>query len=316
MYKYIIILSFLFFAVPLLIPVDSVGGTVDEKVLADDDSLFLSVEGIDLHYKIERGESKRNFILLHGFGSNLWTWEKISKPLSKFGTVVSYDRPAFGLTSRPLSFVQENAYAYEYQPEIFFKLMDRLKLTKAIIVANSAGADTAIRAYFRAPSRVEGIILIAPSFGEDNSSFSFFSKLAEVPQYDRLGPLISRILKDSGESILKSAWYDPSRISEKDLEGYRKNILVNNWDTALWNFTKASLYRTSVGRIEDIECPVLVLSGDSDVIIPLDKSMEVARKIKTSSFKVIEKCGHLPQEERPEELMAAIIEFITSLDSD
>lgn len=61
---------------------------------------------------------------------------------------------------------------------------------------------------------------------------------------------------------------------------------------------------------------MLVLSGDSDVIIPVDKSRELARRIQNSSFRVIEKCGHLPQEERPDELMAVIIEFITSLDSD
>jgi pimeloyl-ACP methyl ester carboxylesterase len=316
MYKYIIILSFLFFAVPLFIPVDPLAGTVDEKVLADEDSLFLSVGDIDVHYKMKQGDPKRNFILLHGFGSNLWTWEKISKPLSKLGTVVSYDRPAFGLTSRPLSFVEKDPYSYEYQSEIFFQLMDRLKMEKTFIVANSAGADIAVRAYFTAPSRIDGIILIAPSLGDNNSSFSFFSKLAEVPQYERLGPLISRSLKDSGESIIKSAWYDPSRISEKDLEGYRKNILINNWDTALWSFTKASFYRTSAGRVEDIRCPVLVLSGDSDVIIPVDKSRELARRIQNSSFRVIEKCGHLPQEERPDELMAVIIEFIASLDSD
>ena len=53
MYKYIIILSFLFFAVPLFIPVDPLAGTVDEKVLADEDSLFLSVGDIDFNYKMK-----------------------------------------------------------------------------------------------------------------------------------------------------------------------------------------------------------------------------------------------------------------------
>jgi pimeloyl-ACP methyl ester carboxylesterase len=42
-------------------------------------------------------------ILLHGFGASLFSWERVLKPLASVigSKTLAFDRPAFGLTSRP-----------------------------------------------------------------------------------------------------------------------------------------------------------------------------------------------------------------------
>jgi pimeloyl-ACP methyl ester carboxylesterase len=42
-------------------------------------------------------------ILLHGFGASLFSWSRVLKPLADIigSRVVAFDRPGFGLTSRP-----------------------------------------------------------------------------------------------------------------------------------------------------------------------------------------------------------------------
>ena len=84
---------------PLLIPIRAAKGTQPVQSLADPDSLFIEVNNINVHYKT-RGSGEPVFILLHGFGANVFTWSKVIEPLSAYGRVIAYDRPAFGLTER------------------------------------------------------------------------------------------------------------------------------------------------------------------------------------------------------------------------
>jgi pimeloyl-ACP methyl ester carboxylesterase len=85
---------------PFLVPVHPYQGASPYD-LADKDSKFIYVRGIWLHYK-EYGQGKQLFLLLHGFGSSTFTWDRIAPNLARLGTVVSYDRPGFGLSQRPL----------------------------------------------------------------------------------------------------------------------------------------------------------------------------------------------------------------------
>ena len=82
---------------PFLIPVPPLEGTVPASQLADPDSKFVEVNGLSVHYK-EMGAGETTFILLHGFGASLFSWRDVMEPLSAYGRVIAYDRPAFGLT--------------------------------------------------------------------------------------------------------------------------------------------------------------------------------------------------------------------------
>jgi len=87
--------------VPLFYPVAPLTGTVTERELADPDSRFVEINGLTVHYK-ETGQGEPVFILLHGFGASEFSWREVMEPLSSSGRVIAYDRPAFGLTERPL----------------------------------------------------------------------------------------------------------------------------------------------------------------------------------------------------------------------
>ncbi len=56
--------------VPLLVPVPPLQGVVPVSQLADADSKFIQIEGINYHYK-EAGSGKPAFLLLHGFGASV-----------------------------------------------------------------------------------------------------------------------------------------------------------------------------------------------------------------------------------------------------
>lgn len=110
----IVVLLLILLVGPLLIPVPPLEGTVPPEQLADPDSRFVEINGLQVHYKIA-GQGQPTLVLLHGFGASVFSWREVTEPLSEIGTVIAFDRPAFGLTERPLpgEWPGENLYSPE-----------------------------------------------------------------------------------------------------------------------------------------------------------------------------------------------------------
>lgn len=55
---------------------------------------------------------------------------------------------------------------------------------------------------------------------------------------------------------------------------------------------------------------MLVVTGDTDRLVPAWNTERVARAIPGATFEVIKNCGHLPQEERVEEFLSVVERFL------
>lgn len=140
------VLLLVLLAGPFLVLVPELTTTSSERELADPDSRFIALNGLTVHYK-EAGQGGRAFILLHGFGASAYSWQNVLGDFASQARVVAYDRPAFGLTSRPMPaewLDGENPYSAAANVELLAALMDSLGMEKAILVGNSAGGGAAI----------------------------------------------------------------------------------------------------------------------------------------------------------------------------
>ncbi len=146
---------------PFLVPVPPLKGTVPPEQLADPDSRFIEVNGLTVHYKMA-GEGEPAFFLLHGFGASTFSWREVMGPLAEMGTVVTFDRPAFGLTERPTpgEWEGQSPYAPEAQADLTVGLMDALGVERAVLVGNSAGGTVALLTALTYPERVVGLVLV------------------------------------------------------------------------------------------------------------------------------------------------------------
>lgn len=298
--------------VPFFVPVPPLEDTVPAEELADGDSFFTEVNGINVHHKIY-GEGEQSFILLHGFGASLFSWREVTEPLSALGTVIAYDRPAFGLTDRPMEWQGENPYSPQAQVNIVLGLMDEFKIEKAILVGNSAGGTVAMQFALQHPDRVQALILVDAAVYAGGGAPSWVRPILKTPQMDRLGPLVARQIQAQGVEFIKTAWHDPSRITPDVFEGYQKPLRVENWDKALWQLTLASQESGLAERLNELTMPILVITGDDDRIVPTEQSLRLASELPNASLKVIEQSGHLPHEEKPVEFMQAVTEFLSTL---
>ncbi len=305
----LLVLLVLLLVGPFLIPVPPLENTVAAASLADEDSLFIEVNGIDVHYKTY-GEGEKTFILLHGLGASLFSWREVSEPLAQFGTVIAYDRPAFGLTERPMEWDGTNPYSQEAQVELVIGLMDSLGIEKATLVGNSAGGTVSMLTYLKYPERVESLILVDPAVYAGGGAPAWIRPLLGTPQFNHIGPLFARQIQTRGPELVQVAWHDPSKITPEIFEGYKEPLQVENWDKALWYLTVASRESGLAERVNDFNLPTLVITGDDDRIVPTEQSVRLAGELPNAKLVVIPQCGHVPQEECPAEFMQAVEEFL------
>lgn len=282
-------------------------GCLSHRELAYPDSNFVKIDGLEIHYKIY-GSQEKYMVLLHGFGSSTYTWHKIVGKLSESYTVISYDRPGFGLTERRFD-LKYNPYTNEYQVELLKKLLEHLGIAKATIVGHSAGGFIAMKFALTYPQMVERIVLVDPAILTRGGVSDFLKIFFKIPQVNHVGPdVIARLITRSYGENLSQIYYDTSKLSEEDREAYLRPTRVLGWKKAFWEFVKSSEYEDITPLLPKLDKEVLIIHGEEDRVIPLQEIQELAKKLKNAKVCLIENCGHIPQEECPEQFLECLID--------
>jgi len=162
------------------------------------------------------------------------------------------------------------------------------------------------------PERVKALILVDPAI-YDGGGRSWLRPFYKTPQMNHLGPLIVRSIQNNGIDMIKMAWYDPSKIKPETMTGYTKPLQADNWDRALWYFTAASQVSDLPGRLSEFTLPVLVITGDTDRIVPTANSVRLAGALPNAKLIIIPQAGHVPHEEQPVLFMQAVGNFLNTL---
>lgn len=302
--------------VPLIVPVPELE-TVPVRRLAPAEGRFAEVGGVNLFY-MQTGSAPPTLLLLHGFGSSTFSWRKVTEPLAAGAVVIAFDRPGFGFTERPIvtnGAVTDarNPYTPPTQLELTRGLLDALSVPRAVLVGHAAGAAVAVEFALAHPERVSGLVLVAPILSSGGPP-ALLRGLFGTPQAARLGPLIMRQFADEpGLELLRQSYADPSRLTDADIAGFRRPLRVEGWDTALWEVTKASRPSDLFLRLAELDVPTLVVSGAADGVVPPEQHEQAAESVPGAEIRVLEGCGHAPQEECPQKFLAAVTPWLDGL---
>lgn len=299
---------------PFLVPIPPLEGTVPPEALADPDSRFVEIAGLQVHYR-ETGQGEPAVLLLHGFGASTFSWREVMEPLGRGYHVVAFDRPGFGLTARPLpgEWTGRSPYSTEAQVDLTVALMDALGVERAVLVGNSAGGTIALLVALAYPARVRGLVLVDAAIYTRGGAPAWLRPILAMPQMRRLGPLLLRAFPKQGEDLIRLAWHDPSKVTPEVLEGYRKPLQAAYWDRALYELTVATAVPDLAPRLPEVRVPTLVVTGDDDRIVPTEESLRLAAELPNARLVVIPACGHLPQEECPGPFLKAVKAFLEGL---
>ncbi len=299
---------------PFAVPVPPLPDLVSEQAFVEADSKFVEINTVTIHYK-EAGQGGRTFILLHPFGGSTFSWREVVDDFAQMGRVIAYDRPAFGLTERPMPEDDdwvENPYGMKANVEILRSLMDEFGVEKAILVGNSAGGGLAVAFGLEYPERIEALILVDPGVGGGRGPQfpSWAMPFMWTPQMRHIGPLLVRDYQERLPRTIEREWYDGSKLTDEIRREHLKLLRIENWDRAFYELTFAPAYPELRPLLPNLSVQTFIIAGQEDRLIRPWYFEAVASEIPGARLTLIPQCGHVPQEECPIEFMNAVNAYL------
>jgi pimeloyl-ACP methyl ester carboxylesterase len=286
------------------------------RELADPDSRFATLAGLEVHHKVAGPDDAPAVVLLHHFYGSVATWRHVQRELATDHRVAAFDRPAFGLTPRPARrrWNGTNPYTRETSARITLDLLDHLGADRAVLVGSSAGGTSALETYARSPERVRALVLVSPAITGDVGPPERVRPWMRNPVLRRVGPpLVRRFAGEVTRERVAGSWADPSRATDDDVDAYARPLRVERWAHGYWELFAAEPPPKLGGLLPHIDVPTLVVSGDRDRVIPASASRRTAAAIPGAEYVEIPRCGHTPQEERPEAFAEVVRTFLAGL---
>jgi 2-hydroxy-6-oxonona-2,4-dienedioate hydrolase len=240
---------------------------------------------------IEEGEGEP-LILLHGLFGSLSNFDDLIKYFRHHNKVVVPMLPLLDLDLLHTSVGGLQKFVH--------KFIEHRNYQNVHLLGNSLGGHVAILHVLKQPERIKSLILTGSSGLFENGMGDTYPKRGD---YDYI------------KKKTELTFYDP-RIASKELvdEVYET---VNNRLKAIKIIALAkSAIRNNLGEeLNQIKQPTLLVWGNNDGITPPFVGREFQRLIPNSELHFVDKCGHAPMMEVPEEFNRVLHKFLTKLNA-
>ena len=256
-------------------------------------------------------------LLLHGLGSTRASLFETAATLSRSYRVHAPDLPGFGSSGKPTP----GAYNAGWFADIMLGLLDHLEVDRAHVVGNSMGGRIAIELGLVAPERINGLGLLCPAVAwikrglhpivrllrpEFGLLPHAFRRSTVASQFwrlfhdrDLIDPAVADLVVDEFQRIYHTA-------------GARYALLASARNIYLEApFGRGGFYR----RLADLQPPALFVWGSHDWLVPAAFSRHVRKWLPHAEQVTIDRCGHVPQVERPEETNELLLGFFRRVEA-
>jgi pimeloyl-ACP methyl ester carboxylesterase len=263
-------------------------------------------------------------VCVHGLGGSAVNWTAVAPLLTDRYRLLAPDLAGHGLTRSAGRRTDVAANRV-----LLHRFMESVSASPVILMGNSMGGMISLLEASAAPSGVAGLILVDPALPAvpvrpDPLVIAMFALFAT--------PVVGRLIRDrrrrlSPEELVASTLSlccaDSSRVPAdviaQHVDVARQRAVFSHADQdfaaatrsviATAGYPRGGAYRTA---IRSITCPVLLLHGDRDRLVPVGVARAAARTNPSWSLVVLPGVGHVPQLEAPQESAQAISDWLGS----
>jgi pimeloyl-ACP methyl ester carboxylesterase len=246
-------------------------------------------------------------VVMHGSPFSSREWRRIAPWLARHRRIFYYDLLGYGQSAKPNADVLHGA-----QNRLFAALVNCWSIDRPDVIAHDFGGSAALRAHLLDGVDYRSLVLIDPVAISPQGSALVQAAKAHLEVFSGLpGYIHEAILRAYISAAAKRS------LREEDMQPYLEPWLSDEGRKAFWRQIAQmdDKYSEEVEeRYGEIRCPVAILWGAEDEFIPLKHGEELARRISGASLTVISDAKHLVQEDAPEAIVAAVLEFWRGLE--
>jgi pimeloyl-ACP methyl ester carboxylesterase len=239
------------------------------------------------HQTVWQGGHGPVIVLLHGAGDQAGTWYRIAPALVKDFTLIIPDLAGHGDSAPDSGPIDVRAVLEGVEAEIS-RLAGGHRVT---IVGNSLGAWMATLVAQRHPEWVDRLVLI------DGGALKGSNQHARV---------LPRTRAEAREAMVQTRDAGSPRIPDFVLDDIVRQAKVGPLARFAATVSTMDPFVLSDDALRTIEVPVQIIWGASDRLMPADYPDRLLKAFPHASLLTLERCGHVPQVECPDRLLAAL----------
>jgi len=250
---------------------------------------FTNIEGKNIRFERVGSSLGKNIILLHGWGTNLHTFDPIANELEKDFNIYKLDLPGFGESDPP-----ETVWGVNDYTTFIEKFVHQNQIINPVIIGHSFGGRIAL--LYASRNEVNKLVLMDAAGVKPKHSLNYYLKVYSFKLYKSILPLlfgktkanhkINQFRKRTGSSDYNNAI------------GIMRNVLVKVVNEDLKHI------------MPKIKAPTLLIWGENDTATPVKDAKIMEKKIKDSGLVVIKNTGHFCFLEKPYEVNLIINSFL------
>ncbi len=262
----------------------------------------VAVDGHELAYL--DGGSGEPLLLLHGFAADKDNWTRVARHLTGRFRVIAPDLPPFGESAG----WEGASYSVPVQVERVRELAKRLGLERFHLAGNSMGGAIAGQYAARYPQDLLSLWLLAPG-GVQTAETSELMKRFEAGE----NPLLIET-PEQFRAAVDFAMEEPPYIPGALIRYLASQAIERRPQyEAVFEELQSDLANGALPLEEALagsQVPTLITWGDRDRLLHVSGAGILAGAIDRARVQVLEKVGHLPMIERPEQCAAEFAAFL------
>ena len=264
-----------------------------------------TINGIEIAF-VDRGAGPV-LLLVHGFPLDHSMWDAQIDVFAEQYRVIAVDLRGFGQSE-----VDANPPQGTTDMELFADdlaaLLDSLRIDGPIVPAGlSMGGYVALQFALKYAGRLRGLILCDTRAMGDTPEVAAGRRQAA-----------EKVIADGPRSLIDSMM--PRLLAETtvarcpDIVDSLRGVMMKTDRQTIATVARGMARRPDVRpRLDEIECPTLVIVGEHDTISPVDEMRAIAEGIPRGRFVEIAGSGHMSPMEKPDEFNSAVLEFLSAI---
>jgi 3-oxoadipate enol-lactonase len=251
----------------------------------------VEVNGIRIAYTL--GDAGKPLVLLHGYPLDRSIWNQLAPLLEDGFRVLMPDLKGFGESDVADTGKSIASYASDVAG-----VMKHVGMRNAYIVGHSMGGYVALAFAREYPESTTGIGLVSSQAAPDTPErrAGRYASAKRVLE-EGVGP-VAASMSEQLTSVPKLQQSLRDLISRQRAAGlaFALEAMADRPDSAD--------FITSLGK------PIVLVHGDADALIPVDRAREIKQAIPAAKYLELSACGHMPMLENPAAVAQALRFFL------